>query len=297
MRQEVASINLVQLDSFLTLAQTLNFTAASRDLFITQPSLSRNIALLEEELNLRLFHRDKQMVRLTSAGQSFLPYARRIKNAYDEAFAFAQSAAKGNEGEVRIGIATWLFMDSFPKLSARMARDFPHIKLTVRDGSQQEILNLLINRELDLILTAGHSLVNTPKLQKRLVDRIPLRLVVPAQHPLVQYPGPIPLELLRAREEPFLTVDTSSHATLRKVFPGSEILHINSITRLLTLIEANMGIALLQEGVRRLAVQNIAFLELRDDPFQMEAVAAWFDDKENLCLNELLQELFELLAR
>ena len=58
MRQEVASINLVQLDSFLTLAQTLNFTAASRDLFITQPSLSRNIALLEEELNLRLFHRD-----------------------------------------------------------------------------------------------------------------------------------------------------------------------------------------------------------------------------------------------
>ena len=71
-------MNLDQLQSFVTVAETANFTRAAELLHLAQPSLSRQIALLEQEFAADLFHRARGGSTLTSAGESLLPLARRM---------------------------------------------------------------------------------------------------------------------------------------------------------------------------------------------------------------------------
>lgn len=86
-------MNYILIESFCALAKRLNFTKAAADIFMTQPSLSRNIVMLENELGFQLFHRSKHSVSLTELGQRFLPYAQSIKDANDRAAVFASSVA------------------------------------------------------------------------------------------------------------------------------------------------------------------------------------------------------------
>ena len=69
---------------FLMLSEVKNFNSASEKLFLSQPTLSRHIKELEEELGVTLFSRSTRRVELTEYGQFFLPYAQRIVSAEDE---------------------------------------------------------------------------------------------------------------------------------------------------------------------------------------------------------------------
>lgn len=70
-------MELRQLKYFVKVAETLNFSEASRNLFITQSTLSQQIRQLEQELGTALFQRDSHRVELTEAGSELLPYAMR----------------------------------------------------------------------------------------------------------------------------------------------------------------------------------------------------------------------------
>lgn len=69
---------------FLTLSELKNFNSASERLFLSQPTLSRHIKELEDELGVTLFNRSTRRVELTECGQYFLPFAKLIVDAEDE---------------------------------------------------------------------------------------------------------------------------------------------------------------------------------------------------------------------
>lgn len=69
---------------FLTLSDVKNFNLAAEKLFLSQPTLSRHIKELEEELGVQLFERSTRRVELTECGQYFLPFAKKIVNAENE---------------------------------------------------------------------------------------------------------------------------------------------------------------------------------------------------------------------
>jgi DNA-binding transcriptional LysR family regulator len=83
-----------QVESFVTIAECGSFTAASRRMWISQPPLTRRIHALEDELGGALFVREARGVRLTPAGEAFLPHARAILGAV----ARARRALKEPEG-------------------------------------------------------------------------------------------------------------------------------------------------------------------------------------------------------
>ena len=85
-------MNLEQIESFLVLAQRLNFTQAANDLFMAQPALSRLIAALEKELEVQLFHRNSRGVSLTPAGEAFLRECPAILDGYRRSASAAQLA-------------------------------------------------------------------------------------------------------------------------------------------------------------------------------------------------------------
>jgi DNA-binding transcriptional LysR family regulator len=96
-------MDLRHLRYFLTVADTGSVTAASRILYVAQPSLSRQLRRLEADLNLALFDRSEGRLRLTAAGCAFLPVARDLVSRADVARATAQSLTQG--GDVQLTVA------------------------------------------------------------------------------------------------------------------------------------------------------------------------------------------------
>src|SRR6476661_7204182 len=103
-RQDVLMPELRHLRCFVVAAEELNFTRAAARLHVAQQSLSSTIRLLEQSLGVRLFDRTTRVVKLTTAGESLLPAARRIIAEADSAFAAVRAVAEGWP-EVEIGFS------------------------------------------------------------------------------------------------------------------------------------------------------------------------------------------------
>ena len=272
-------MNYVLIESFCALAKRLNFTKAAADLFITQPSLSRNIVMLENELGFQLFHRSKHAVCLTDLGKQFLPYAESIKTANDRAASFAAAIAKNAQSaiikEVRIGVSTMQFTKFLPALTAYMATEMPEVRFSVTDGLQQDILRQLRDNQQDIIFTEGGSLGDGKGLETLLLRRNYMKLVVPVGHPATKVKGPIPLDTIHEYGLPLLTVDTTLCRRSGELFPGLEIKQMRSATHALTLIEAGLGFSICQEGMRSIFPPSVVFLDLEGNPLYMDATIAW----------------------
>src|SRR3977135_3735779 len=92
-----------QLRNFVTVAEDGQMTRAARKLHLAQPALSHSISQLENELGIVLLERHARGVRLTDAGQAFLPKARAVIAAADEAMQTAQSLARASSGRMEVG--------------------------------------------------------------------------------------------------------------------------------------------------------------------------------------------------
>src|SRR5262245_19948217 len=104
--QEVSVVEISDLRSFVAVAEELHFGRAAERLHVTQPPLSRQIRRLEDELDVRLFHRTTRRVDLTDAGRAFLGEARQVLAAAEKAAGCARSAHRGETGRLAIGAVT-----------------------------------------------------------------------------------------------------------------------------------------------------------------------------------------------
>jgi DNA-binding transcriptional LysR family regulator len=136
------ALKLRQLKYFVAVAEDLSFRRASARLFITQPPLSRQIKLLEDNLGVRLFERNRQGVRLTDAGERFLEEARALLRDSDQLLLRfnPQSAVRT---ELNLGITTVIDASLFSWVESDFAQQFPSIRLNVkRQISSQSVRDL-----------------------------------------------------------------------------------------------------------------------------------------------------------
>jgi len=113
-------MELRQLSYFLAAAQTQNFRKAAQLCFVTQPALSRQIALLEKELGVALFKREKQQVRLTPAGQALTEYAKQAAELLQQGQQELVRWQQGQSGIVQIGCN--------PSLAAAVLPRYPKLR-------------------------------------------------------------------------------------------------------------------------------------------------------------------------
>ena len=272
-------LNYALIESFCALAKNLNFTKAAAEIFITQPSLSRNIVLLENELGFQLFHRSKHSVSLTELGERFLPYALHIKEANEKAVAFSNAIAKNAKStvvrELRVGIATMLFTDLIPALISYMASEMPEIHFSLADGTQSDMLQQLQDGEQDIIFTEGQALSGQSGLEVIHVKRSDMKLVVPVGHAATVKRGPIPLSVLPGYGIPLLTIDKTVHSKFQELLPTVEIRQYHSAARALSMVAAGFGFCICHEGMKSFSPNSVVFLDLDKNPFYMDAAIAW----------------------
>lgn len=261
-------MTFVQIEYFLTVAKCLNISEAARRLYLTQPTLSRQISAIEAELNFPLFYRGKKTLQLTPAGRRLAERFGHILDEYHEAVALARIDNLGVSGALNIGILeghmVWGF---FPALLRKFKEHSPNLQINVARFSFSGLAEGLYNRTLDLAVTMEFDAARRPGLAYRVMERAPNCLVVPRSHPLLRTE---PLTLKDFRNEVFITnAADDSPAGLENILSSCReagftprLKYAASLEQYMLLVEAGYGVAVLNQHNSLYQNPNLFFLHL-----------------------------------
>jgi LysR family cyn operon transcriptional activator len=175
-------MELRQLRYFVRSAELLNFTEAAHTLYISQSTLSQQIKQLEDELGMPLFDRIGKRVRLTEAGNLFLPYARQTI-ADSESGRFVINDLMGiKTGELHIG-ATYGLSALLTPVLIQFSALYPDVKIIVEFGTSEDLLDKLKSTRVDFLLSFLELQDNDMFISQRLYES-PLTLVVHPSNPV-----------------------------------------------------------------------------------------------------------------
>ena len=158
-------MNLDQLRSFVTVAQLGHFTRAAEQLHLAQPSLSRQIASLENDLGAELFHRARGGSTLTSAGESLLPLARRMLSDAESVRRELAELAGLERGRVRLGATPTLCISLVAEVLIAFHAEYPDIELHVSENGSLRLLDELAAGELDLALITTSEVTSAERFE------------------------------------------------------------------------------------------------------------------------------------
>ena len=248
-----------QLEYFVTIAELLSFTEASYQLMISQSSLSKQITKLEDELNVKLFSREKRQLQLTPAGREFLVYAqdalqnyRDIKNELSR-YAAEQEILVGSIdhlGKVGLTAPIAMFMEQFPE---------DKIHIDIQKGHARQVVSWLLEGKTDICFTAKiedpeHQISNLSPFDLtdcycRDLVQDEYYAIVPIQHPLADRTE-IDWEDLKEERLMILDKQNSVNGLIRNMFASRGITpHIsfecNQTDALLKMVEDGHGITFL----------------------------------------------------
>lgn len=180
-------MTLNQMKYFIAVARCLNFTEAAKSLFITQPALSRQINVMEEELGTELFVRDKKKLKLTPGGLILYNGLPELLKSYDSLVDEAKTANQGYEGHLRLGI---LDVYDISGKVAQVLREFqetyPRIQLSMARHALGTLPDEIYKGNLDIILTYAFSLFDKPNLITVDIQKYDSCLMINKNHPLAQ---------------------------------------------------------------------------------------------------------------
>lgn len=141
-----------QIELFLSVAKHLNFTKASEENHVSQPTASRQIAQLEEEWGVELFYRSQNIVRLTAAGAALAKELTRMQGEFDSVLAAARDTRGAISGSLSIGYLSYLNTDIFVyPLVEEFKKRYPHVKVTARPAVFSVLGRGLTHGEFDVI--------------------------------------------------------------------------------------------------------------------------------------------------
>jgi hypothetical protein len=182
-----------QLKYFLKVAETLNFSEASRRLYISQSTLSQQISNLENEVGLPLFERNSHEVHLTEPGRELLPYAQRAVVAADSCFDHMADLKQMLTGELNIGV-TYSFSAIMMDTMVDFIKIHPGVKLNIFYQSMEELMDMLKRREVDFVL-AFLPLKFNKDIDSRVIFSNRLAAVMKSDHVLAKQQSVRPEEL------------------------------------------------------------------------------------------------------
>lgn len=145
-------MELRQLKYFIKAAELQNFTEAANLSFITQSTLSQQIKQLEDELGILLFDRLGKRVRLTEAGQLFLPYAQKTAKDAQDGRDILKDLMNLETGTLTIGV-TYGLMHVLTKAIEDFSQQRPNIRLLINFGTTSELLASLEQGKVDMVLS------------------------------------------------------------------------------------------------------------------------------------------------
>ncbi|GGS99700.1 LysR substrate-binding domain-containing protein [Streptomyces griseoviridis] len=288
---------LAQLTSFVTVAEELHFTRAAERLNMTQPPLSRQIQLLENELGVQLLDRTNRSVRLTPAGRAFLVEARRILRQSEHAALAVRRVSTGEAGALSVGFTAASAYSALGDLLQTARAALPGVEILLQELVTRDQLKALGQGSLDLGLIRPSA--TGPDLACRPIVREGLLAALPARHPLAEVSGPVRIEDLDGQD--FLMYSPIEaryfYELLISVFRAAQVRpvytqYLTQVHTILNLVNGGWGIALVPEAAAQTRYGGIVFRQMTlPDPRPVELDLVWRRGNDNPALEALLRRL------
>lgn len=289
---------LNQLRCFVVVARELNFRRAAEYLHMTQPPLSRQIQLLENDLKVKLLERSSRSVRLTAAGRSFFIEAQDILKRAEEASLSARQAAAGERGSISIGFIPFTAFGIMPKLLNAIIGNMPGVSLLLHEMMTIDQLEALIAGRTDL------GLVRRPREEERVELRCILRegfvLAAPKQHPLANKEE---LRLADLDGQPFVMYSPAdgwpTYEVLAPLFTYGKVRpkftqYIGQTHTMLAMVGAGVGCALVPQSSTVISLPNLVYRNIDlPEAAKLEVYLAWRRGDESPLISSVRKIIIE----
>jgi LysR family hydrogen peroxide-inducible transcriptional activator len=188
MKMSPLSLSLRQLQYAIAVADTLSFRAAAERCHVAQPSLSAQVALLEDALGVRLFERDRRRVLLTTAGRELVERARRVLQEAEDLVDAASRAGDPLSGRLTIGVIPTISPYLLPAAAPALRKAYPRLSVMWREEKTPDLVRGVRGGTLDAALLALEAEIGD--VDREVIARDPFVLATPPRHPLGAGDGP-----------------------------------------------------------------------------------------------------------
>lgn len=238
------------LKTFITVAETQSFSVAADNLHISQSTVSKRIAQLEQQFNVRLFDRIARNVSLTEAGKELLPRARSITEAYANAIQAIDDLSGAVAGKLKLAISHHLGLHRLPKLLQLFTQQYPSVVLDIDFMDSEKAYEEVLSGGVELsVVTLAPQEHDNIRQQTLWHDR--LFFVCGNDHPLATITAPTISDL--ANYPAILPgLNTYTGRIVRNLFKIENIampspMTTNYLETIGTMVEVNLGWSVLPE--------------------------------------------------
>jgi DNA-binding transcriptional LysR family regulator len=284
---------------FVVVAEELHFTRAAERLHIAQPPLSYQIQQLERELGVQLFERTRHRVQLTDAGQVLFDAARRIFGQVEQTVHAVRRVGQGEVGLLHVGFIPSASNNILPILLQAFRQRFPDVQLFLKEMNPDQVVRGLHDQHIDVGLL--YLPLDDTDLNTQAVLREPLLAVLPTTHAQATQPQ---VALRSLANEHFIVPPRYvvvpgllSHimaACHQADFMPKVVEQAWLMQTIISLVAANMGVALVPASVGNLHRVGVIYKPLQDVTTEVAMGIIWRRDDTLPVLQRFLQIVDEV---
>ncbi len=259
----------------VAVAETGGFTRAAERCHVVQSALSHQIARLEKDLGARLFDRTSRSVRLTAAGEAFLPVARQALDAAERARAEVEAVTAGLRGQLAVGAISTVACVNLARELGRFRERYPRVRITLRMGMSEQLTEEVRQGLLDIAFTGLVPGTEPVGVRNRVMAQGELVAIVAPDHPLAAHTR---TDLRRLAEETFVDFPSGSAARRQRetAFAAAGLttdvaFEVTTVDFLVKLVSARLAIGMVPEAVAA-GLPGLHVLRVQDAPQRVEHV-------------------------
>ncbi|MDW4284897.1 LysR family transcriptional regulator [Staphylococcus saprophyticus] len=266
---------------FVEVVDQKGMTNASKHLFIAQPTISKAIKDLEQELDMTLFDRSKRQLVLTDAGSIFYKKCKEILTLYNDVPKEINSLLGLETGHISIGLSAVMNMNQFINILGEFHQKYPNVTYSLVENGGKMIETQLINDEIDIGITTlpvDQSIFHSVTLYQE-----DLKLVLNKEHHLANE-AHVDMSMLKDEDfilfnEDFYLNDKIIEAAKNAGFIPNMISKISQWNFIENLLNAHLGVSILPENIVHLLDSSFSNKTLEDPGMRWELGVIWKKDK------------------
>jgi len=272
--------SLKQIRYFLTVSDLGSFTQAAAALFVAQPALSRQVALLEKELGFQLFEREARGVRLTPAGAGYRDRVTAVESLLSAAAEEGAQLARGEAGVLRLLHSSSIPAGSLLPSIQQFLAESPKARIDLDRISSEIQVTEVANGRADIGIIRLPVLRREPGVSFIELADEPLWVALPASHALASRDS---LALAELRQVPFVSAVHRERGglarlvtdlCLRRGFVPKLARVVSRKTSMLNLVVAGLGIAVVPQRMTTMALDGLVYLPLSDEDARARSALA-----------------------
>jgi LysR family transcriptional regulator, hca operon transcriptional activator len=295
-----AEMELRHLRYFVAVTEAGSLTVAARELHTSQPSLSRQVRDLEDEVGAQLLTRRARGIELTPAGRAFLDHARSVLSQVEAGTVAARRIAHPARPCFSMGFLTGHELTWMPEALRILHGELPNIDVMISSQYSPRLANAILNGTVDAAFIRREK--GLPELAFRTLVTESLAVILPSDHRLAALKAINPRDLVG---ETFVTVSDTA-PVLRVVIDnylkrlGTNIRPAHEADHLamgISLIASTRGVGLLPAYAKNFLPSSVTSRPLKGDTPTVELVLGYKKSNKSPILKVLLSRLDELVAR